>query len=190
AHAPLHRYLCEEAGGELSAFPGVFSSERLDAGSRLLLEQFERLEPVERMIDLACGNGVLGLVACRRELAQSVTFADESALALASTRHNAVALLPGSVGSFDFLHGDGLSGYRGPPVSLILCNPPFHHEASVEESAGRHLLMQCKRHLRPGGQLCVVANRHLRYRPLLARQFERVEKLAENRKFIVWRCLK
>jgi len=186
----LSRYQCAAAGGELIALPGVFSGERLDAGSALLLQQFDRLEPVDRVIDLACGNGILGLAAQRRGLARSVLFVDESALALASARHNAAALWPDSGASCDFLHGDGLLDYQGPPAGMILCNPPFHLETSVDEAAGRHLLRQCARHLHPGGQLCVVANRHLRYQPLLARQFERVATLAQNRKFVVWLCRK
>lgn len=184
------RYICQEAGGELLSLPGVFSGEQLDAGSRLLLQQFKRLVPADHLIDLACGNGVLGLAARQQGLAKTVLLADESALAVASARQNAAALFPDWQGAFDLLHGDGLTRYEGPPADIILCNPPFHSEASVNEAAGRHLLRQCTRHLVSGGQLCVVANRHLRYKPLLARQFERIEQLAQDRKFVVWLCSK
>ena len=68
----------------------------------------------------------------------------------------------------------------------MLCNPPFHSNHAVDEYAGRHLLAQCARGLVDSGQLCLVANRHLDYRPTLKRGFGAVEKLAQNSKFIVW----
>ena len=186
----LARYTCVQAGGELLARPGVFSAEKLDGGSRLLLQQLENLAPVERVLDLACGNGVLGLAAMRQGLTESVIFADESALALASARQNVQSLYPDCGNRVSFLHSDGLHTYRGPPVQLILCNPPFHQGASVDEGAGKHLLKQCSTHLAPEGRLCLVANRHLKYQGLLARQFASVQQLAQNRKFVVLLCRK
>ncbi len=43
---------------------GVFSWERLDTGTRLLLDAME-VHAGERVLDLGCGYGVLGLVAAR-----------------------------------------------------------------------------------------------------------------------------
>jgi len=183
--APLAHYHCPAAGGELEALPNVFSPDRLDGGSRLLLAQLSRLSPASHLLDLACGNGVLGLAGFRQGLAPTVTFADESAMAIASARHNASRLFPGS-GAFAFHHDDGLANYQGPPADLILCNPPFHLGHAVEEFAGRRLLLQCARHLPAGGRLCLVANQHLGYLPVLRRHFTRVDQLGRDRRFIVW----
>ena len=178
------RYHCDVLGCELEAMPNVFSQDKLDGGSRLLLQQLANIAPADTLLDLACGNGVLGLAAFKRGVASKVIFADESAMALESARNNAAHLFPGA--SFGFHHGDGLVTYTGPAADMVLCNPPFHLNHAVDEYAGRRLLNQCARHLQPGGRLCVVANQHLDYMPLLKRNFGRVETLARDRRFVVW----
>lgn len=185
--ATLSRYYCDPLAAELQALPNCFSRDRLDGGSRLLLAQLRGIEPVSTLLDLACGNGVLGLAAFGMGLAQELVFADESAMAVASARLNASALFPSDSGAFSYWHGDGLADYAGPPLPLILLNPPFHLNHAVDDYAGRRLLEHCARHLRPGGHLYVVANQHLDYGPTLRRHFTRVEKLARDRRFVVWR---
>jgi len=186
AAAPMASYYCEALEGELQSLPNVFSQDRLDGGSRLLLEQLGSLAPASLVVDLACGNGVLGLNAFRRGLAGEVLFADESAMAVASAQANAARLFPADKARFAFHRGDGLADYGAAAAGLILCNPPFHSNHAVDEYAGRRLLGQCANHLQPGGRLCIVANQHLDYLPTLLRHFGSVEKLARDRRFIVW----
>ena len=179
-------YVCASLDGELRALPNVFSRDKLDQGSRFLVAYMDTLSPAETVIDLACGNGVLGLVAFKQGLAKSVIFCDESAMAIASAQNNASTLFPQQTSSFAFHQGDGLLGYTGAPAELILCNPPFHLNHTVDEFAGRHLLDQCGQYLHANGRLCLVANRHLDYLPTLKRRFGRVEKAASNEKFTIW----
>ena len=179
-------YYCESLDAELRALPNVFSRDKLDIGSRFLLDYLGQLAPVTTLIDLACGNGVLGLAAVQCGLAREVIFCDESAMAIASAWLNASRLFARQADSFVFHQGDGLLEYAGNPAELILCNPPFHLNHTVDEFAGRHLLQQCNKHLQSGGRLCLVANRHLDYLPTLQREFRRVEKVAGNNKFTIW----
>ncbi|PLW82107.1 50S rRNA methyltransferase [Kineobactrum sediminis] len=190
-------YDCPLLGGPLAALPNVFSRDRLDQGSRFLIEQLGQLAPVQNAVDLACGNGVLGLAALQQGVAQHVLFCDESAMALASARANRERLLPAAQAGFH--HGDGLldnvlesppggvsdSIVDAPAPELILCNPPFHLQHAVDDFAGRRLLGQAANSLAPGGHLCLVANRHLDYRPTLQRHFRTVV-LAQNSKFRVY----
>lgn len=178
------RYHCEELGVELRSLPNVFSRDRLDMGTRFLLQQLSRLAPVETVLDLACGNGVLGLGALQCGLGQQLIGCDESAMAIASARCNAQALF-GESAAVNFHHGDGLLGLS-EKVELILCNPPFHLGHTVDDFAGRRLLEQCSEQLLPGGKLCLVANRHLHYGATLKRGFPEVEQLAQNSKFTIW----
>jgi 23S rRNA (guanine1835-N2)-methyltransferase len=180
------KYFCPELAAELEGLPNVFSRENLDIGTRFLLSQLHCLAPAQTIVDLACGNGILGLVALRRGLAERVVFCDESALAIASAQGNAKRIFPQQQRQFLFHHGDGLLAYRGEPVELILCNPPFHQEHTVNELAGQHLLLQCGRHLQPGGRLCLVANNNLNYLPTLRRVCHRVERLASNARFNIF----
>ena len=179
-------YFCDALESELRALPNVFSREKLDIGSRFLLQHLADLAPAETLVDLACGNGVLGLAAIKEGKANKVAFCDESSMAIASAWLNAKQVFPGQVNDFTFHQGDGLLDYSGDKAQLILCNPPFHLGHTVDEFAGKHLLGQCQHHLSAGGRLCLVANRHLDYLPTLKRDFQRVEKIAQNNKFIIW----
>ncbi len=183
-------YYCEALGAELQSQPNVFSRDSLDAGSRLLLAQLHQLQAAGTLLDLACGNGVLGLTAFRQGLAPALIFADESAMAIASARSNALRIFPQDSDCFIFHHDDGVVNYHGAAADLILCNPPFHLNHAVDEYAGRRLLEQCAGHLPAGGRLCFVANRHLDYLPTLKRHFHGIEKLAQDRRFVVWLALR
>lgn len=182
-YAGCATYHCEALGADLCGLSNVFSREKLDMGTRFLLEQLHTLPPVETVIDLACGNGILGLVALKTKLASEISFCDESAMAVRSARLNAKRIFPDEMKNVRFHQGDGLLEYDGPPAQLMLCNPPFHLQHTVDDFAGRHLLKQCSQNLQPGGQLCLVANRHLDYLRSLKTTFHRVEHFASNAKF-------
>jgi len=179
-------YYCAPLDADLDNQPNVFSQDKLDMGTRFLLEHLHLAEPVETAVDLGCGNGVLGLAAVKKGIAKNMVFCDESALAIASARRNATTLFPQQLHTFQFHHGDGLAHYTGAAAQLILCNPPFHHEHLVNEFAGRRLLQQCSQHLAPFGHLLLVANRHLGYLPLLRCKFSTVKKCASNAKFSIF----
>ena len=184
----IGEYFCEPLNRNLVSLPNVFARENMDIGSRFLLDNMAKLNVADSVIDLACGNGIIGLTALSRGLCSKLLLCDESAMAIASARRNAHEILPGR--DINFHHGDGLLNYEGEPAALILCNPPFHLNHRIDESVGRRLLLQAAAHLTDGGSLCLVANRHLNYLPVLKRQFKRVEKLAQNSKFIIWNaCL-
>lgn len=180
---PTRSYDCPAAGGELMALPNVFSGDRLDIGSRFLIEHLNQFPLADQYADLACGNGVLGIAALQQGLAASMLFADESAMAIASARDNCERLLPQAQCAFH--HGDGLLG-QARKFDLVLCNPPFHLGHSVDDYAGRRLLQQAASSLKSGGSLLLVANRHLQYGSSLKHLFRRTEQVAQNRKFILW----
>jgi 23S rRNA (guanine1835-N2)-methyltransferase len=185
--APM-TYYCEELGATLQALANVFSADHADIGSRFLLSQLHRLAPAQRTIDLACGNGIIGLAALDAGLTRELLYCDESAMALHSARLNTGQLYPQHLARCEYHHGDGLLGYHGPEAELVLCNPPFHQQHVVDDHIGRRLLRQVKGALGPGGRLCLVANRHLNYGPTLRRQFRRTGVMASNRKFNLWLC--
>ena len=153
----------------------------------MLEELLHSLEPADHILDLACGNGVIGLAAWHQGLSRRLTFCDESAMAICSARENATHFFKDAADAFGFHHGDGLKGLP-EQADLILCNPPFHLGHTVDDLAGRRLLAQCAGALKPEGQLIMVANAHLKYRPILSQGFHEVEQLQRNRKFVLWRA--
>ncbi len=138
--------------------------------------------------DVGCGNGVLGLSLAADNPAARVTFCDVSSLAVQSARAN-VADHDRQPERHDFHLGNGLEGVD-KHFELILLNPPFHRGHAVDDRVARGLFRQAARRLVPGGELRVVANQHLGYQRPLGKLFPRVETVARNAKFVIFRCIK
>ncbi|MAP30272.1 MAG: 50S rRNA methyltransferase, partial [Pseudomonas sp.] len=167
----------------LSNRPGVFSHEKLDIGTRVLLPCIAADLGSARVVDLGCGNGALGLMAALRNPDAQITFIDESWAAVASARDNFAAAFPAR--SARFIVSDGLSEAAANSADLILCNPPFHQQQVVGDQIARRLFRQSRHALAPGAALLVVGNRHLGYHQTLKRDFKHVEQLAAAPKFVV-----
>lgn len=179
-----------EFGLSLRGDANVFASGQLaqgnvDIGARLLIAQFGNLPAADHIADLGCGNGVLGILAQRRFPGAGIAFFDESYQAIAATRDNYASNCPEGGSTPLFSCDDGLSNYTGPPFDLVLCNPPFHQGHTVGDHLARSLFRQARNHLRPGGELWVVGNRHLRYEQVLKPLFGNCRRIADNPKFSV-----
>lgn len=167
---------------------GVFARNQLDIGARFLLEHMPH-SGAEHAIDLGCGNGVLGLRYAQLSPATQVTWLDESFLAIASTLRNIHEnLTPTSATQYQARVDDCLAHCADQSADLILCNPPFHQEHAVTEHIARQMFRDSKRVLRKGGELWVVANRHLPYYQPLKRLFKSVHQVAQNSKFVIYKA--
>ncbi len=82
------RFSLPEFALNIDSAPNVFSRDKLDIGTRFLLEQIAKLPQKARVVDLACGNGVLGLAYLKRYAPESLLFVDESYQAIESVRYN------------------------------------------------------------------------------------------------------
>ncbi|MEV6520932.1 methyltransferase [Longispora sp. NPDC051575] len=167
---------------------GVFSAERLDIGTRFLLQHLPVRSGAEHVVDLGCGNGVVGLAAALGNPAAEVTFVDESFQAVASAEATVRANAPQV--KTHFLVRDGLVGQPPASVDLVLNNPPFHvHQATGDATAWR-MFTAARAALRPGGELWVVGNRHLGYHVKLRKLFGSCDLVASNPKFVILRAVR
>lgn len=129
--------------------PGVFSRGRVDRGSRLLLEAV-RLEGAERILDLGCGYGVLGIVVAARAPESRVTLVDVNPRAAALAEENVRA---NRIRNAEVRCGDGCAPVAGLTFDLVLVNPPIRAGRAVVV----RLLREAYQCLRPGGRLYLVA---------------------------------
>lgn len=170
----------------IESLPAVFARDHLDIGTRLLLPHVSQitgnLPGRARVLDLACGNGVLGLAALTANPALDLTFTDVSSQAVASVAR----LIEENSFSADtqLRFADGIPADAGL-FDLILCNPPFHEGGVVGDHIALRLFDQASHHLKPGGRLLIVGNRHLGYHRSLRRFFPLVNQLDANPKFVV-----
>ncbi|WP_142152500.1 methyltransferase [Streptomyces sp. SLBN-31] len=166
---------------------GVFCADRLDIGTRFFLRHLPA-PGARRVVDLGCGNGVVGTAVAVADPDAEVLFVDESFQAVASAE--ATYRANGVPGHAEFRVGDGLAGVPAGSVDLVLNNPPFHsHQATTDATAWR-MFTGAKRVLRPGGELWVVGNRHLGYHVKLKRLFGNSHLVASDPKFVVLKAVK
>ena len=180
------------AGLTVTNHAGVFSAERLDVGTRLLLQHLPPLSGPTRVVDLGCGNGVIGTAVAALAAEAEVTFVDESHQAIASARATFAAFAANTdpAAKADFLLGDGLSDVPAGSADLVLNNPPFHSHQATTDAIARRMFAGARTALRPGGELRVVGNRHLGYHATLRRMFGNCTVVASSPKFVVLSAVK
>lgn len=172
------------------SLPGVFAHGRLDPGTALLLEALTR-EPTAaelsgRLLDFACGAGVIGLSLLAGNPDLEVTLLDDSALALESARFSLAA----NALEADIIPSDGLTELLKPPgtprFDWIVSNPPFHAGVREDPGIAKRFFAGCRRLLAPGGPLVLVANVHRPCRGPLEELFDGVQVIAADRRYNVW----
>ena len=177
-----------EMGWRIANHANVFSRESLDIGTRFLLQHLPEQAGPE-IIDLGCGNGIVGMALARRFPTAKISFIDESFMAVASARQNFAQLGP-ETSSADFIAADGLSDFAKQSSDCIVCNPPFHQQHSVGDHIAWQMFKQAFQVLRSGGELRVIGNRHLNYHLSLKKIFGNCHQVASNAKFVIFSCRK
>ena len=177
-------YRLENTEYLISNHANVFSRDSLDICTRFFLQHLPLRQDACDIIDLGCGNGLVGLIAAERSPAATVHFVDESFMAVASARDNFYRAF-GQQREAVFSVGDGLMGVESGSADLILCNPPFHQQNTVGDQIAVSLFKQSQRVLRKGGELWVIGNRHLNYHNYLNRLFGTHSVVASNSKFVI-----
>ena len=126
------RYQLENTEYWLTNHANVFSRDHLDIGTRFFLQHLPSQNNAIDIIDLACGNGVVGLIAAERNPNSRLYFVDESFMAVASAQTNFHDAF-GQEREANFQVGDGLTDFTAQSADLILCNPPFHQQHTIGE---------------------------------------------------------
>jgi 16S rRNA (guanine1207-N2)-methyltransferase len=172
----------EQAGRSLRiiSLPGVFAHGRLDAGSRMLLDNLPRLDLAGRVLDFACGSGVIGLAALAENPQLDLTMSDSSAAALESARRS----LDANGLQARLVASDGLAEVQGS-FDWILSNPPFHRGVRNELDIAARFFRETGTFLAQNGKIVIVCNRHLPYPGWLEQYFHQVQQLDGDNEYRV-----
>ena len=161
-------------GFRLTTEAGVFSRRRVDPGTRLLIAHME-IGPIDRVLDLGCGYGIVGMVAARLATQGQVLLVDVNERAIARAQEN---LRANGITNAQALAGDGFASLAGRTFDVIALNPPMRAGNAVV-----HLLIeQAKDHLSPGGRFYLVGRTQqgvVRIAAKMGETFGRVEEVAK-----------
>lgn len=183
------RYVLENSDLQICNHANVFSRGSLDIGTRLLLQHLPDNPDYRQIIDLGCGNGVVGLMAAKQLPHAEISFVDESFMAIASAKEN-FAQAFADKRQAQFTVGDCLNGFAEQSADCIICNPPFHQQHAIGDQIAWQMFQQAYRVLRKGGELRVIGNRHLNYQIHLKKLFGNWESVTSNAKFVIIKAFK
>ncbi len=156
--------------------PGVFSWDRLDPGTSLLMEALPRLSG--RGADLGCGIGVLAHPVLASDAVTELALIDIDRRAVEAARRNAAD--PRARHAWADARSVALER-----LDFVVMNPPFHDAGEEDKGLGAAFIRKAAAGLRTGGRLWMVANKHLPYEAVLEAAFKRVTPLAEASGFKV-----
>jgi 16S rRNA (guanine1207-N2)-methyltransferase len=137
--------------GEILAFEvdrGVFAASGLDPGTALLIESLDPA-PRDRILDLGCGWGAVGIAAAKAAAQGRIVLTDLNRRAVYLARRN---LQRNRIRNAEVRAGSLFAPVRDDTFDLIATNPPYR--------AGREtvlaLLEAAPAHLASGGRLLMV----------------------------------
>lgn len=174
----------EEYGLVVAAHGATFAGNRLDLGTRLLLDQVAGLRPAagaDRAVDLGSGSGILAAALARN--GWQVTGVDASRAGVAAT----VATAAANGVQVAVRRTDALADWPEADLELVVCNPPFHVGPAKDSSPAFRMIATAAQALRPGGELWCVYNAHLPYLPAMRRDVGPTRVVARDRSYLVTR---
>ena len=163
---------------------GVFSADHIDYATQFFLNHVEVTNEDQQVLDLGSGNGIIGKEISKIIPDAEIHLMDDSFLAVASAKLNIE-------GENIHHHFDNdLSILKEGSFDLIVTNPPFHFEYEINIQITLELFRGCHRYLKDGGNLQIVSSKHLNFKTHLTPLFTSVEITAEDKKFVIYKCIK
>lgn len=127
---------------------GVFSKSGVDYGSRVLIEALE-LDPKDRVLDVGCGYGPIGLTAAKLASSGHVTMVDINERAVELAKENAKV---NKVANVTVIQSDLYEAVKQIRFNVILTNPPIRAGKAVVHQ----IFEQGYERLEDGGSMWVV----------------------------------
>lgn len=168
------------------ACPGLFSWDRVDPGSAMLVDHLPD-DMTGRGADFGCGYGYLSRHLAGLPKVSALYCLDADSRALAACRLNLAGTpVPTTFDWADLRRTDGV------PTALdwVVMNPPFHQGKDTRASIGQDFIRTAAQALKKGGCLYMVANAHLPYEPVLREMFTRFDKMREDAGYKIYCAVK
>lgn len=156
--------------------PACFSPRRADRGTLAMLSRVD-IKPGDKVLDLGCGYGAVGITAARFTPPENVYMLDNDDIALTAARNNAVR--NGAAG-VRVVKSDAYAGLDEIGFDLILSNPPYQTDFSVPKT----FIEKGFNRLKIGGRFFMVTKRKLWYKNKFIAIFGGVKIFEEDGYFV------
>jgi 16S rRNA (guanine1207-N2)-methyltransferase len=163
--------------------PGVFSWDRLDPGTILLIEHLPQL--AGRGADFGCGLGFLSHAVLTSSAVEQLTLIDIDRRAVECAQHNIAD--PRA----RFVWGDVRDQHPDlTNLDFVVMNAPFHDAGQEERGLALRFVQRAAESLRKGGVCLMVANRHLPYEAALTPLFKHVTPIVQTAGYKIYEARK
>lgn len=146
---------------------GLFSPKDIDLGTLSMLSVVE-FEENEKVLDLGCGYGAVGILAAKIVGEENVVMIDINEEAVKLSQKNASL---NNVQGVKILKSDGFTNLDEKDFTLILSNPPYHTDFSV----AKIFIEKGFNRLCTGGRMYMVTKRKKWYKNKLIAIFGGVQ---------------
>ena len=164
---------------------GVFSKERFDTGTKILLDAIKNIDIKDTILDLGCGYGVIGVILKKYYKDKTITMADINSRAIELSKDNA---LKNDV-DVEVLQSNIYSSLNERFFDTIITNPPIR--------AGKKVIYQmfdeAYDHLNDEGKLVIVIRKNhgaLSAKKHLEEIYQQVNILDKDKGFFVIEAIK
>lgn len=132
---------------------GVFSKDKVDTGSKVLIEAAQNTSfPEGNLLDLGCGYGVVGLALAKKFSKREIEMVDVNERALSLSKDNAHL---NQVKNVKIYQSNIFEEIQNKKFAGIISNPPIRAGKKVVHQ----ILSEAYNHLRDGGKLQIVIQR-------------------------------
>ena len=164
--------------------PGIFSWDRLDEGTRVLLDHLD-ISQDDIVLDLGCGCGIIGTVAATMAARGHAYLVDAHVAAVNASRRTVDA---NGITNATTLISDVASDVRHIAFDAVATNLPFHLGIETEYQVALQFIKDAHAVLKTGGWLYLVANRFLEYESLVGQEFGGCRTIYSDNRYKVLRA--
>ena len=176
-------------GTDLLTVPGVFSADKIDTGSQLLVEILQQETWYGSVADLGSAYGYLShsILGTTRQKMKNLCLYELDHRALECAKLNLTALNKEGKTKIEYHWTDVTHAVpHQRPFDTVIMNPPFHEAQDASFDLGKTFIQQAANILKPGGTLYLVANLHLPYEQTLLEHFRSHRLLKEDKGFKIF----
>jgi len=161
--------------------PGVFSWDRIDPATALLIEHLPPL--AGRGADFGCGIGILARAALAAPAVTQVALIDTDRRAIAAAQRN----VDDPRARFCWADvRDAAPDLTG--LDFVVMNAPFHDGGTEDRTLAQSFVRRAAEVLRKGGVCWLVANRHLPYEGVMKPLFRSAEMKIETARYKIYKA--
>ena len=164
----------------IASLPGVFSQQKLDLGTALLLENLPK-NIHGNVLDFGCGAGVISCYIGKKYPNIALSLLDVSALAITSAKKTLqINALSGTVFASNSL-SEVKTSYQH-----VVSNPPFHQGIKTNYQATEDFLKNIKTYMQHQSTITIVANSFLRYSPIMTDNIGKTKTITKRQGFTIY----